>query len=569
MHIYIDDNSNPLKEFQLPEDFFPELSRTNPFLSDEGSQSIPLTLPPSEHNLSLVDFSYRGTSTKRPKQKLAAIFSDGISWLKGTLFIESISSKSGIQTTFYTNEGRLYEKIKNYKLEDLDWPELEGVGADITAKARYWMNKFARIQMGQESQPEEYYVFVLETTFIFNVVTNATLNTELVFNETKFKDNTLSFWAMDEQKYTTETGEGQTVYTAPVGYGVTPFLRVGYILRHLFSYFGYSLESNMFDTNISLKRLVLLNNTADAIVNGTIRFKQLFPDKLTVEDFINSVRNKFGIEFIESGTTIKVKQWDNVLSELPDMDLTSMIREDTPFKIEDQQSLSLSLNIESKDLDFYYSWYKPTLTKEPLPGYKEVEIDASDKSSLPGIIYSPYLHRDHEFTVYLQALNIGGIRHKNTELVLSSGETEEEKDVECPIMYCFSYPSMQVWTNAIYPIVYKYFSGGLFSKDYNNNKWGTLSLVVNDYPQDWPIPDMRIKDNIYDVLYKKRDLMLQHANQPLIFNAVIPVYLIWKMDITRAKIIKGQKVKIERIDYVMGKPDLCKISVRTLHQYPE
>lgn len=63
--------------------------------------------------------------------------------------------------------------------------------------------------------------------------------------------------------------------------------------------------------------------------------------------------------------------------------------------------------------------------------------------------------------------------------------------------------------------------------------------------------------------------MLQHANQQIVHEAIIPVHIIVGMDISNPKIIHGQKVLIERIDYVLGHPDLCKVTCRTLNLYPD
>lgn len=59
--------------------------------------------------------------------------------------------------------------------------------------------------------------------------------------------------------------------------------------------------------------------------------------------------------------------------------------------------------------------------------------------------------------------------------------------------------------------------------------------------------------------------MLQKANQQIVCRANIPAHIINSMDISRPKILDGQKVMIERIDYTLGKSELCQITARTLH----
>lgn len=565
MHIYIDDKSNPMKEFQFTDDSSMELSRTNPLLSEEGSQSIPLTLPPSKNNMQLLNFIYRTNLSDRPTTKVPVILAEGTEWLRATLYIEKTNEATGIDCTIYISEGQLNEKIKDYKIDQLEWPKLEGVGADITAKARYWMNTFARMQMGLTPQADQYFVFCVATSSTFNVKENPGVNTELVLNETKYKDSTISFWAMDEQKYTTSTGQDQIVYTAPVGYGVTPFLRLGYVLRHIFSFFGYTLPQNIFDTDVSLKRLVLINNVADSIVNGTISFDQLLPTNISVEEFINSVCLKFGLEFIESGQQIIIKTWSTVLKETADIDLTPFLRGEITTTVQNPINISMELSLVGKD-NWSYWLLKFLFFRTGKKGIEEKEINPQDKTPLSDIVYSPYLYRDHNYTVTLDAPFIGDIQNKNTELVLSSGEIDEEREADCPIIYCFSNPKIQTWSSEMYPIIYKYYNGTIYSADRNGDKWGTLSLVVNSLPEDWPFDVNLYTDNIYNVFYKGRDAMLQKANQSISFNALIPMHTIQRMDITKAKVIKGQRIMIERIDYIMNKQELCLVTARTLHE---
>lgn len=94
----------------------------------------------------------------------------------------------------------------------------------------------------------------------------------------------------------------------------------------MFEYFGYKLGTNIFDTYLPLSRTCLLNNTADAIVSGVLDYSQLLPSDLTIEDFINIIRKKFSVEFIEQNGTILVKTWNQILDINPDKDLSEYIR---------------------------------------------------------------------------------------------------------------------------------------------------------------------------------------------------------------------------------------------------
>lgn len=573
MHIYIDNGANPMPELQLPVDFWPELSRTNPFLTEEGSQSIPLTLPASKHNSQLIGFLDRRTSSKRPPKKIAAIFNDGTAWLRGTLFIESVNREEGISCTFYTNEGQLYETIKDYRLEDLDWPVVEGVGGDMTSKVKWWLNKFQDI-MNNELTSEDYFVFAINTSSIFEVSKESKMDHFLLLNETNGKAP-LTFLANDVRTYYTERGEDATPYTVPVGYGVTPFLKVGYILRHVMQYFGYVLDSNVFDTDVSLSRLVLLNNTADAIVNGTLSYKQLLPDEITVEDLINFVRTKFGVEFIQTGNHIQIRSWQENAVKNPDMDLSQYISNEPTFTLEDKRAISLKFELTNNDnssflsLDFQSD---KELTHLAPSGYVEEKISITDKTPTYKTGTSGYISEEYNLTVFPKFLHINGIKNPNTELqITGTTETPDNEDEEIGIVCGFALPSIQMDSSGTF--VYQYFTGTIFSFDTKYNEWGTYSLVANESP--WAnVPGIEggilgLKDNLYNKCYSNRDDMLKKANQELKYEAIIPSHIIATIDITTPKIVLGQKVMIERIDYVMGRPELCQITARTLHQYED
>lgn len=82
MKLLLDTKTTPLPSLDLPSDLSVELSRTNPFLTNEGSQSIPFTIPASSGNLVKLGFPERLRPTTRPETKRPAILLDGSAWIK-------------------------------------------------------------------------------------------------------------------------------------------------------------------------------------------------------------------------------------------------------------------------------------------------------------------------------------------------------------------------------------------------------------------------------------------------------------------------------------------------------
>lgn len=592
MHIYIDDNSNPLKEFQLPADFRPELSRTNPFLTNEGSQSVPLTLPASEHNMKLTGWQHRLVSAKRPMRKTPAVWSDKSIWSKGTLYINEANALDGMDCTFYYYEGRLNEKIKNHKIKELNWPVKQGTGSDAETKAKYWMDHFIEVMRGGTGTNPDYYIFSVVTDYDFiryrdaklEYVTNTQHMQKLILNHTASYNDSISFVAWNKQTYYSGMDNDATKYTVPVGYGVTPFLRMAYILRHMFAYFGYTLRTNMFDTDISLKQLCLLNNTADAIVSGTLDYSQLVPEDMSVEDFVELVRKKFAIEFIEYGNEIEIVSWNQVLNASPDQDMTEYITGYSTFTAQDPKSILIEYEpVQSLEETLYENY---TLKHESAPDTEEEDLSTSDKIPFSQSTLLFYFgHPQVQLPWYLIVPFIGSVSHKNSELILS-GELnpQEEKNSDLDVIMCFSTPNLQKvkMPNPIEVEIddvpekgyqnlsdyYSYYAGTIWSYNEAGERWGNLSLVANEIPFDIK-PIKKATDNIFNQFYKKREEMLLQSNQQITYEAFIPTHIIMNMNVIYPKIAKGQKVLIERIDFVSGHPDLCQVTARTLHKYEE
>lgn len=581
MHIYIDDNSNPLKEFQLPADFLPELSRTNPFLTDEGSQSIPLTLPASDHNMNLTGWQYRSVASKRPMRKTPAVWSDKSIWSKGTLYITDVNPKEGIDCTFYYNEGRLYEKTKDLKMKDLDWPVKQGVGSDAETKAKYWMDHFIDVMEGKAGSNPDYYIFsvVSDSDFIRYKIDSSNLPQKLILNLTASSKDSISYAGWNQQTYYSDTSENATTYTVPVGYGVTPFLRMGFVLRHLFSYFGYTLRPNVFDTEVSLMRLCLLNNTADTIVSGVLDYSQLVPGDMTVEDFIEIIRKKFAIEFIEYGNEIEIVSWNKVLDASPDQDLSKYMTDNKTWISQTPKSIFIEYE-PSQPVEDYLVEYQ-TLKHDSVPKTEEEDLSTSDK--IPFFKTSILYYFERTGSVWpMDFPAIGNVSHKNSELMTSEG-VQDEKESKSEVAMCFYLPGLQK-RKMEYSVegestpekgiqhleeYYSYYTGTVWSYDREYKKWGTLTLVANEINKDYIIPDRRATDNIYNKFYKKRDAMLLYANQQVTYEAFIPPHVILGMDIIYPKIVNGQKVLIERIDFAPTQPDLCLVTARTMHQYED
>lgn len=612
MNLYLDNGSVPMPEFQLPDGFTAEMSRTNPFLTDEGSQSVPMTLPASEHNMKLIGWQHHLNPNKRPMRKTQAIISNAGIWIRGTLFIDQANYKDGIECTFYTNEGQLYEKLQNIKLGDLEWPvNTEGLsGSTEDDKVRSRLTEFIQIIKGEKIHTD-YYIFPVKSSFpIKRKGKNYSYEGNLTLNEVSSGDTEDSIYFPQKSSTVFYIDPDDTEIKLPVGYGVTPFLKISFIVKHIFQSLGYDIDTGFFSRDQSLYRLVLLNNTADAICKGGILYyKYLIPENLPVTDFLDTLRYKFGIEFIEKGQTIEIRQWSTTLRSKADINLTNYIRDVPTIEFVDKKKLQItmsrSLNHAETEVESYREFYNK------YGNVKEIKdiVDAStSKISLLLPVYQYVYRRESNTAFYKAAASstffdlipdgdfetedigqkdlavpvyyeitsfektntfiapiINGIRHKTTDISYNNSDEDsntnkknEENGLD--VMMCFSVPGLQkdifrLSAGAQNTLYYPMGSSFLYKAD--GTQWGSINLQVTG------------KYNLYDRFYTELDEMLQKANQKIIIDASLPQHMIVTMDITTPKIISGQKVLIERIDYVVGRPDLCQITARTLHLFPD
>lgn len=567
VRLFLDNGSGERPELDLMADSFPELSRTNPFLTNEGSQSIPFTLPASKGNLEKLDFPQRPALSVRKNTKPKAILSDGTAWIQGTLYIESVNLQEGITCTFYTNEGRLYEKLKGYRLRDISWDTIGNEGDSVDTL----MSSFTAQVNGTQAEDDKYLFCGAGTDLVFNLKNDYSEDKYLMLNEIAYTGtgSEVKFVGAEAQTYYDGTGDSANQITTLKGFGVTPFLRVGYVVRKIFEHLGYKTNFDRFDSDISFNRLVILNNVVDACVKGAFSAGDLLPD-MDLEEFVSALRAKFGMEFIEVGDTIEWRSWNDILEMNPDFDIKSVNY--PTFSYEDEKGLEMELQFLTAN---------PTLTSKDSPiahyapsGMEAETISFKDKTPSISNFASSYLFelaQIDDVRSNLSIPNVGGICLINSQLQYESGNTENEQEngiIELSI--CFALPGIigNEYTNQEDPfgekIKYPYKRGGITEYSINGNKWGNFNLYVGILEGYDFRPGTDYSNNLYELFYKSRDKMLQKANQKIVVEARIPAHLINTMDVSTPKVLDDVKVLIERIDYVLGKEELCQVTARTL-----
>ncbi|MDR2684323.1 MAG: hypothetical protein LBB53_02945, partial [Prevotellaceae bacterium] len=111
-------------EFELPENFAVEMFLNNVMLADAGEQTLPMTLPPTSHNLKLVKWGHRLDSRYKPLYSLNVNISEGVFFQKCRMEIFSISEVEGISCSMYFNNGGFYSEVHKKNVWDFDWGEI-------------------------------------------------------------------------------------------------------------------------------------------------------------------------------------------------------------------------------------------------------------------------------------------------------------------------------------------------------------------------------------------------------------------------------------------------------------
>lgn len=272
----------------MPQGFSFDIEDTSPIFNDRGSQSVPATVPPTPRNLRLTGFKHRLDADMESADKSCEVVA-GSYVRRGSLNISSVSAASGITFNIGFDNSVAYEKWQKKQLPDLvnlpvlDYAADDDPGADVLDYI--WGAVYS------QARPDEIPFAVFPIAVGMQTV-----------DSTGKGSVSTNYWEIlnaPGRMGGEITGpvkrviDGKvTEVDVPPRYGVTPFLRVWYVLELLFEEIGFRMISNPFKEG-DLARLVVLNNTADALCTGKIHISDLMPD-CTVESFLNALWVRFG-----------------------------------------------------------------------------------------------------------------------------------------------------------------------------------------------------------------------------------------------------------------------------------
>ena len=282
------------ERLDLPDGFAMEIEDTNPIFNERGSQSLPATVPPTCRNARLLGRPHRLDSMYEPNNPMRkAVVADGVTQRRGSLNVTEAGRKEGYTFNVGFDNSEVYAKWlkkKLCKLEGLPVRKPRGGVADV----HEMLDELNVIYRGCDPRTEP--------LAIFPVAINREVLDEgegEVKKETEYWEilNLRNNDSYEQPEEVNRIIDGKVTATKiPAGYCVSPFVRVWKVLELIFADMGLDIISNPLKEDVELSRLVTLNNAADSVCPGEIKYADLMPD-CTVQEFLNSLWVRFGLVY--------------------------------------------------------------------------------------------------------------------------------------------------------------------------------------------------------------------------------------------------------------------------------
>lgn len=315
----IDINNQTL---DLPEAFSIDIEDKSPIFNDRGSQTIPVTLPPTARNLTALGFPHRIDIASRPlcgnngaaTTRTCRVTTGAWSRI-GQVNVISASRDQGITINIGFDNSEAYSQWQGKSLRQLTLPKekFSSTAALCAHLTQVWAAGY---------NPQAPYA--LPEVVVDNPST--TVNSEeqhypVILNQ--YRDSTL----ITSQRTETQLIDSKPTRVAlPAGYGITPMLYIWRVVELVFAEFGFTVADNPFAADPALRRLIILNNTADAATTPTLDWADLMPD-VTVEEFLDTLWARFGMVYhINSDRrTVAIRLIRDVVADMPQADITPLI----------------------------------------------------------------------------------------------------------------------------------------------------------------------------------------------------------------------------------------------------
>jgi hypothetical protein len=584
-------------DFVLPAGFAAELTKYNVLLSTAGEQTQPITLPPDPVNMKLIGYSNRLDAYYKPLTDLEVLVSDGLFHRWCNMGIHSADDEDGISCTLYFASGQFYSLMAGKKLASLAWPTIKSptYAADsLTQRVQYLIdllkseyqtpttNALFNVTAVLSSQEYTYkktrvtstveetvstpvldiygnptydgegnQIFNTET-LIVPIRTDILVTEKLILNgyESDSPEEVMPARPLPEhytnfsltklagESIQTTVKDNETI-TLPIGYGITAFVRVKYILSVIFT--GYVVNTDAITTVFSMfdKEESVINNVADAIVAGVLKIGYLLPD-CTVKEFISKCEERYAGKFIvnETNKTVTFISYDAVQSS-PDIDITQYLCSKPKTGASDYSILTIK-----------YKSDITTTTNESDEKSVDIEFDFLERKKVQ--ITKVFTDSTGKYFTYVllpfYVIDIGDIVHKFSTVLVANKTQTEDKKTSTDIQF----------------ITVDRYANSFFMRKF------TISDPAFDTALHYASNSTAYAEPIHPLVksfYEKWKLFLQNSNIPISAEMDFPTVVLESMNLQSPKLLQGQPVMIESIKQVLGSDSSQDVKFRTLRLF--
>lgn len=551
-----------------------EIERPNLFFNEYGEQSLPVDLPDTDLNRQLTGYPDLLANLRKPVAGLECSIHDGDFFVHARQALLGMKRGEKITTSFYLNEGAFLSRIQDVPLPGI-------FGEETIPGVRTVAEGIAFCSGLMDGGNPHYGIFPVVHEG------DAAYAYDKMLNKLEYDNDTTSYKLWNAVDRTLSEGEGDNARHThyPAGCFITPFIRAVYLLRRVLKHFGYELNENLLTSVEPFKSMVFVNNTADALLGGTIRVGQLVPD-ITCSELIDLFRKKFCCEFYSDETTMTVGVifMKDLAVQQPDIDLSDcltgtldiefatykrlVLKPREVHRYGDSESLEefgglsavRSMYPTAYYSDYYGGFYRhryngegdkeERLCTDVLP-YDDGGNQEAYEVEIPETLCPEVEYGVPGVTSLSRAPYIGGIRYLNSKLVktTSAGDEEQEEDAnELKAMLLLVYWNLSQNYNGNY--IKKDAVGGLHARNY-----GYITGTIGNVGESVDLYEYSLCYNgakgIYSMFWREFDTLLRNA----LHKVTAELY------ITQAKKHRVSPFKPVCIDGVKLLPDVLRYTV--------
>lgn len=574
--------------FDLTEDFTIQIDNKSPINNDEASQSVPVTVPATPNNSRITDFPFRPDLAVVPMGGDApCIVQDGSYRRKGQMHVVSAGHQEGITLNIGFDNAEAYAKWKSSYMQDL--PNLPVLNYGSAAQACQVLERI----MAEPSRSND--------MAVFPVLVSATTKNGVRYAEylNLIEEDGNGYYSLIYQQRTVQILYNDTPIntTLPTGYGCTPFLYVGKILEVLFGTLGYQIRKNPFREDPELATLVVLNNTVDAAVTGTISYADLMPS-VSVEDFLQALYMRFGMVYqLENETnTVRIELIRDILDAETQINMSDYetARPVVTFTDKKQVKLTQGLTFAEDTQDRYEDFRKgqaslsscKVLNSSFIPTSMFIELTTGNIYKWDGdnSVYegqSANFFRWDRQTKGVEVEDIVGVdeavkmvwelgipmpkypagyAHRHTYIKSTSDSMKDDTDTDTPLVFLLALPI----TNRKMNIVQEektVLGGTIMPYDCAGNR---IQIDGKDFSFTLL---MTFADGTFATFWKKYDAVLRHAANEIETEVKLPVHELMTINMLNPISYLGQRLLPDTISFSLpgGSKIKAKVKMRSLN----